>query len=112
MRGTEGAPTEVTGRPVDKPVRLEQVDGDDVRCAAPLTGEEIVVIGRRGGPEFLDSELARLGHLAALAASISPRLPGPIRLRPRARKSRTADESVVRLPSAAPPNRRLGRRGW
>jgi hypothetical protein len=38
-----------------------------------LTGDEIVVIGRRGGPEFLDSELARLGHLAGLAASISER---------------------------------------
>jgi hypothetical protein len=29
-----------------------------------------LVAGRRGGPEFLDSELARLAHLAALAASI------------------------------------------
>jgi hypothetical protein len=73
LRGTEGAPTEITWQAVDKPVRLEPVDGDDVRCAAPLTGDEIVVIGRRGGPEFLESELARLGHLAALAASISER---------------------------------------
>jgi hypothetical protein len=31
----------------------------------------VVVIGRRGGPEFLDSELARLGHLVGLAASIA-----------------------------------------
>jgi hypothetical protein len=31
----------------------------------------MVVIGRRGGPEFLDSELARFGHLVALAGSIS-----------------------------------------
>jgi hypothetical protein len=30
-----------------------------------------VMFGRRGGPEILDSELARLGHLAALAASIA-----------------------------------------
>ena len=29
------------------------------------------MIGRRGGPDFLDSELARLGHLAALARSIA-----------------------------------------
>jgi hypothetical protein len=28
-------------------------------------------MGRRGGPEYLDSELARLGHLVALAASIA-----------------------------------------
>ena len=31
----------------------------------------VVVLGRRGGPEFLDSELARLGHLVGLAASIA-----------------------------------------
>ena len=31
----------------------------------------VVAIGRRGGPEFLDSELARLGHLVGLAASIA-----------------------------------------
>jgi hypothetical protein len=29
-----------------------------------------LVAGRRGGPEFLDSEMARLAHLAGLAASI------------------------------------------
>ena len=29
------------------------------------------VSARRGGPEFLDSELARLGHLAGLALTIS-----------------------------------------
>ena len=32
--------------------------------------DRVVVFGRRGGPEILDSELARLGHLASLAASI------------------------------------------
>jgi hypothetical protein len=30
----------------------------------------IVVVGRHGGPEFLSSELARLGHMTALAASV------------------------------------------
>jgi len=30
-----------------------------------------LVAGRRGGPEFLDSEVARLAHLAGLAASIT-----------------------------------------
>ncbi|MGQ0846602.1 MAG: ACT domain-containing protein [Sporichthyaceae bacterium] len=32
--------------------------------------EQVVVVGRRGGPEFLDSELARLGHLVTLARAI------------------------------------------
>ena len=73
LRGTEGAPTDIAFQSVDKPVRLDN-DGDDIRCAARLTGKEIVVIGRRGGPEFLESELARLGHLAGLAASISTRV--------------------------------------
>ena len=41
-------------------------------AGAPLHDhEEIIVFGRRGGPEVLDSELARLEHLAALAVSIT-----------------------------------------
>jgi hypothetical protein len=40
-------------------------------AGAPLNADEIVVIGRRGGPDILDSELARLGHLAALAVTIT-----------------------------------------
>jgi hypothetical protein len=41
-------------------------------AGAPLNDhEEIIVFGRRGGPEVLDSELARLEHLAALAVSIA-----------------------------------------
>ena len=30
----------------------------------------VLIVGRRGGPEFLDSELARLGHLVTLARTI------------------------------------------
>lgn len=30
----------------------------------------VVVVGRHGGPEFLTSELARLGHMVSLAASV------------------------------------------
>ncbi len=38
---------------------------------APLGSEaRIIVFGRHGGPEILDSELVRLNHLAALTASI------------------------------------------
>jgi hypothetical protein len=44
-----------------------------VHCGAKLNKQEIVLIGRRGGPEFLDSELARLGHLVSLGASIARR---------------------------------------
>ncbi|MGQ0631667.1 MAG: hypothetical protein ACT4P1_11525 [Sporichthyaceae bacterium] len=32
--------------------------------------DQILVLGRRGGPAFLDSELARLGHLVSLARAI------------------------------------------
>jgi hypothetical protein len=41
-----------------------------VHCGARLNQHEVVIIGRRGGPEFLDSELARLGHLVTLARAI------------------------------------------
>ena len=46
--------------------------GDEVyvECAAPF-GDDLVLMGRRGGPEFLDSELARLEHLLGLATTIS-----------------------------------------
>ena len=40
-------------------------------AAAPLDADEVIVIGRRGGPAILDSELARVGHLAALAVTIA-----------------------------------------
>ncbi|MDO9378265.1 MAG: ACT domain-containing protein [Nocardioidaceae bacterium] len=41
-------------------------------AGAPVRGRDmVVVLGRHGGPEVLGSELARLDHLAALAASVS-----------------------------------------
>jgi hypothetical protein len=36
-------------------------------AVAPLAQKQALVVGRQGGPPFLDSELARIGHLAALA---------------------------------------------
>lgn len=44
----------------------------DVAAAAVPIGDtdRTLVIGRHGGPDILASELARLGHLAALAATI------------------------------------------
>jgi len=46
-----------------------------VLAMAPVRDpDEVVVFGRRGGPEILESELARLSHLATLAASIGAAL--------------------------------------
>jgi hypothetical protein len=69
VQASETAPSELPWVQIEAPTRLP---GDDVHveCAAPL-GDDIVVLGRRGGPEFLDSEIARLGHLLGLAESIS-----------------------------------------
>lgn len=45
---------------------------DTVIAAAPLGGRDrALVIGRYGNPEVLDSEVARLGYLATLAATLS-----------------------------------------
>jgi hypothetical protein len=44
---------------------------ESVLVAAPLeSGSRVLVIGRRGGPEFLGSEVARLSYLASLAVTI------------------------------------------
>ena len=40
--------------------------GDTTAVVTPLTGDRVIVIGRLGGPAFLESEIARLHHLAAL----------------------------------------------
>lgn len=45
--------------------------GRPVPADAAEPGEALLALGRRGGPEFLDSELARLFHLSSLAASIT-----------------------------------------
>jgi hypothetical protein len=59
--------------PLPKAARLDvPQEWASVAAGSPLeSAEEIVVLGRRGGPAILDSELARLQHLAALALSIS-----------------------------------------
>ncbi len=41
--------------------------GETIIAVAPFRSHASVVLARRGGPEFLKSELARLRHLAALA---------------------------------------------
>jgi hypothetical protein len=70
--GSSAAPDEFEFVEIEAPRRLESPE-DEVTlfAAARLDGNEIVVIGRRGGPEFVDSEIARLGHLSGLAMSIA-----------------------------------------
>jgi hypothetical protein len=69
---------EVTGEwlPLEKATTLVSPDdhkglAESVLVAAPLESDRrILVIGRRGGPEFLGSEVARLSYLANLAVTI------------------------------------------
>jgi hypothetical protein len=68
---SEGAPVDIDLKPGSGLDR--QVIGDDLVAIAPAGHKRIVVLGRRGGPGFLDSELARLAHLVGLAASIARR---------------------------------------
>jgi hypothetical protein len=69
VHATDAAPSTFEIGPLTAPARLP---GDEtyVECAAPF-GDDLVAMGRRGGPEFLDSELARLEHLLGLAITIS-----------------------------------------
>jgi hypothetical protein len=66
---SEGAPATIELKPAYGLDRQEL--GNDLLAIAPVGHARVVVLGRRGGPEFVDSELARLGHLVGLAASIS-----------------------------------------
>ncbi|WP_372728618.1 amino acid-binding protein [Nocardioides sp.] len=70
VRATEAAPDELAFTSIGRAVRI-QTEDDNVHCGARLNDDEIILIGRRGGPEFLDAELARLGHLVGLAMSIA-----------------------------------------
>jgi hypothetical protein len=70
VAATESAPSELEWVEVAGPTRLA-FDHDDTQVAATPIGEELVMIGREGGPGFLDSELARLAHLAALAKTLA-----------------------------------------
>ncbi len=77
QHGSPAAPTEVPDHirwPEDlaRGQRLEVPGASDLLVAGCALGEkELVAVARRGGPEILDSEIARLSHLSALAASIS-----------------------------------------
>ena len=69
---TAAAPAELPFVEIEASSRIE-VDGDEVNlyAGARIDGNELIVIGRRGGPEFVDAELARFGHLVSLAASLA-----------------------------------------
>ena len=75
LHATDAAPAELPFVEVVRSQRAQraEIDGDDnnVYAAVDLSDGEVVLLGRRGGPEFLDSELARVGHLAALAVGIA-----------------------------------------
>jgi hypothetical protein len=72
VRRTDAAPEQLPFVEIERGERLE-VDGDDVNlyAGARIDGNNVVVIGRRGGPDYVESELARLGHLVSLAASLA-----------------------------------------
>jgi hypothetical protein len=69
---TAAAPADLAFIELDSASRID-VEGDEINLYAGtrIDGNELIVIGRRGGPEFVDAELARLGHLVSLAASLS-----------------------------------------
>ena len=82
--GSHGAPethtNEVPWLPIEKAKALDATadwvpqvwrDMDTTLAAAPLGDERTaVVLGRPGGPEFRPSEVARLGYLAGIVATI------------------------------------------
>ena len=75
LHASEAAPEQVPWVSVDEAtIRLEVEDDVNLACATRIDEDEVIVMARRGGPEFLDSELARLGHLTGLALSIA----GPV----------------------------------
>lgn len=78
LHQTPTAPKLVEG--VDKWLRIRKAKRlpaiaawkSTVLAAAPVPSKRIVIVfGRHGGPEILNSEIARLGHMASLAGSVS-----------------------------------------
>ena len=67
LHSTPGAPSTIPFREQEERMEDEEV----VLCSTPFGDGRSLVLGRSGGPLFLDSEVARIGHLAKLALSIS-----------------------------------------
>jgi len=51
---------------IDLPANWTPGWGETTVVVTPLTQDRVIAIGRVGGPTFMDSEIARLHHLAAL----------------------------------------------
>ncbi|MDF3315272.1 amino acid-binding protein [Rhodococcus sp. C3V] len=82
--GSAGAPethaTDIPWMPLDKPTALDGEadwvpdvwrDMNTSLAAAPLgSGNRVLMLGRPGGPEFRPSEIARLGYLAGIVATV------------------------------------------
>jgi hypothetical protein len=69
---TSAAPAEIPADVTWPGHAMRQVSyGDLIVAAVEIGDDEAVVLARRGGPEFLDSELARMRHMIGLATSIS-----------------------------------------
>ena len=79
VRRTTAAPESIPAdiswpEPLTRGMRLEVPEpwSDVIAAGCPLGHDgDLVVIARRGGPAILDSEIARLTHLCALADSIA-----------------------------------------
>lgn len=71
VHATPAAPDAHDWHDVDRAAPVVSSDENTVLAAAHLRDGEIVLLGRRGGPGILESELARLNHLISLAVSIS-----------------------------------------
>jgi len=72
--GVDGTEHSTPGTPSSVPFRQDEElmeDDEIVLCSTPFGDGRSLVLGRSGGPEFLSSEVARIGHLAKLAVSIS-----------------------------------------
>ncbi|MDR0436551.1 MAG: amino acid-binding protein [Propionibacteriaceae bacterium] len=79
LQASELAP-ELTREQLNRLVPLDQLHrqgaddtwlpgwGDMELAVAPLRGNRLLILGRQGGPRFLDSELLRLRHLSGIAA--------------------------------------------
>ncbi|WP_067432506.1 ACT domain-containing protein [Nocardioides jensenii] len=71
VHATPAAPDTFDWYDIDRATEVPSGDENNLFAAAPLMSNELILIGRRGGPEILGSELARLSHLVSLAVSIS-----------------------------------------
>jgi hypothetical protein len=77
LHGSPAAPADIPDgiawpKDLDRGRRIDVPDdlSDWLVAGCSIGEDEMIVVARRGGPEILDSEIARLRHLAALATSI------------------------------------------